>query len=413
MKKLLFRYLRTRLSKNTKKIVQKGRFGTAYLRTYLVNRSHRVSNGLLDLQNWGLQRDERGTIQVGGNDVCELIKQYGSPLLVVNRQQLLNDAMAIRQAIGVLDKGSRITYSYKTNCIPGILEELHELGLGAEVISPYELWLAEKMGVTPDNIIYNGVNKTEESLERAIKLNILSINIDSISEIERIVGVAKRMKKKARVGVRLAFSKKTQFGLDIDSGEAMQACRLIGKHSDWLDMDMIHFSVTSNAKDSTTHCHYLKKSLEFSHALREQTNMTVGFVDIGGGIGVPTSKNMSGGEYGIYRLLGSLPKPPDPDAFENIETFITNIATTLASTCSRLNLEKPAVVIEPGRFVTSRGEFLLSTVLAVKKKTDGSRYVITDAGRLSMTFPCDFEYHAIFPAKERNGRHVLPQNIMG
>jgi len=47
---------------------------------------------------------------------------------------------------------------------------MHEAGIGAEVISPYELWLAEKLDVPGDMILYNGVDKSDASLESAIRM---------------------------------------------------------------------------------------------------------------------------------------------------------------------------------------------------------------------------------------------------
>lgn len=368
---------------------------------------------LSDFSHWGLELNKQGRLSVNKIDILDLISSYGSPLLVVNKDQLNFDAKSLRQAIQHCSPSSKVTYSYKTNCIPGILKQLHDLGLGAEVISPYELWLAQQLGVRPDDIIYNGVNKTDDSLVRAVEMGILSTNIDTLSEVERVVAVAKRLNKKARVGVRLAFSSSTQFGLGIDTGEAMVACRRIRDNSDWLDMVMIHFSVTSNARESATHSYFAKKTLEFAQAMKEETGLTICYLDVGGGIGVPTSKNMSGAEYGLYRLFGCLPKPPDPDDFEDIDMFIDRIQQTIEETCKQLDLPVPGLIVEPGRFATSRGEFLLSTVQTVKKKTDGTRFVITDAGRLSITYPMDFEYHAIFPAVQKTGKKSLPQNIMG
>ena len=281
------------------------------------------------------------------------------------------------------------------------------------MISPYELWLAEQLNVPGEEIVYNGVNKTEESLARAIELNILAINIDSLSEIDRIVNIAKRLGKKARVGIRLGFVPTAQFGLDVESGEAMEACRRIVHFKDWLDLHMVHFCVTSNARDSGTHRHHAKKALEFIKDLKQQHAKVIRYLDIGGGIGVPTSKNMSGAEYGLYRLFGALPRPPDPDDFEDIGMFMKRLSDTVREECSRLNIEVPDIIAEPGRFVTSRGEFLLSTVLAVKEKKNGTKFAITDAGRLSLTLPLDFECHAIFVADQGLQREKEPYHVMG
>lgn len=365
------------------------------VKRYFIDRSrrHQERNGIPSLNHWGLELDTQNHLAVAGINLRELAARYGSPLLVVNRAKLVEDAEAIQKAVEGCGRGSKVVYSYKTNCIPGILSELHRVGLGAEVISPYELWLAEQLEVPGDMVVYNGVNKTEESLSRAVKMGVLCINIDCLSEIDRTVEVAKRLNQKARVGVRLAFDSKSQFGLSIDSGEAMEACRRIQQNAQWLDFNTIHFSVVSNSRESGTHCYFARRSLEFIDGLRALGSVEIDFLDVGGGIGVPTSRNMDGKEYGLYRLFDCLPKAPDLDDFEDIDSFVQRIDQNMKKTCRELNLKVPALMIEPGRFVTSRCEYLLSSVLSVKRRTSGPTFAITDTGRLSLTFPCDFERH--------------------
>ncbi|HCB30640.1 MAG TPA: diaminopimelate decarboxylase [Acinetobacter lwoffii] len=381
----------------------------------IVNRSidRLKESQLRNLSLWGLSVNDQNSISIGSTDISALLNIYGSPLFVVNKEQLIRDACSIQNAVKRVGRGSKVLYSYKTNCIPGILKEIHSTGIGAEVISPYELWLAEKMNIPGKEIVYNGVNKNEESLVRAIELDIFAINIDCLNEIERIATVARRLKRKVRVGIRLGFISKAQFGLEIESGEAMEACKRIASLSDCLEMTSIHFCVASNARNSATHKHFVVKSLNFMQAVKHQTGLRVSYLDIGGGIGVPTTKNMSGSEYGLYRLFGCLPAPPDPKDYEEIDSFIDNIDSTVKNTCVKLNMDPPGLIFEPGRFVSSRAEFLLSTVLDIKNKNCGTRFAITDAGRLSTTFPCDFEYHEIFTADQIPRKNNAVYNIMG
>lgn len=269
------------------------------------------------------------------------------------------------------------------------------------------------MKVPGEQIVYNGVNKTEESLARAIELGTLSIIIDCLDEIERVASVARRLRKKARVGIRLGFLAKAQFGLEMESGEAMEASRRISQHPDCLEFNTVHFCVASNVKDSGTHRHFALKALDFIHSVKVQHGVAIRYLDLGGGVGVPTSKNMDGVEYGLYRLFGCLPAPPDPTSCEPIDAYIGQIDKSVREACDRLDLEPPSLILEPGRFVTSRAEFLLSTVLAIKEKLKGAKFAITDAGRLSLTFPCDFEYHWVFPADFANQSGEEPYHIMG
>ncbi len=377
------------------------------------SRQWQMASPLRDLDLWDCDVSPSGNLLIANADSVELVHQYGSPLLVVNHKRLIKDARAIMQALTQAPAGSKVLYSYKTNCVPGILKAIHSSGIGAEVISPYELWVAKQLQVPGEMIVYNGVDKTDESLCRAIEMDILAINIDHREEVKRISRAAEKVGRKARIGIRLGLSNKSQFGLSIDTGEAMEVCREIASNSELLDFNCIHFSVTSNAKNSYTHKTYARLALNFISTLKRELNLEVEYLDIGGGYGVPTTKNMTGIEYGLYRTFGCLPKPAIPSEFQPIDAFIGEIAISIKKSCEELNLKPPKLLIEPGRFVTSRSEVLLAKVLAKKKKPDGTQYLITDTGRLSMTFPAEFEFHEIFVANRLLSEMDTNYQVMG
>jgi len=349
-----------------------------------------------DLSLWDLQINDRGRLAVGGLDAVELLEQFGTPLLVVHHGALIRHTREMIDAISAGPAGSRVFYSYKTNCIPGILREMHAMGVGAEVISPYELWLAQQLGMTGDDVIYNGVDKTDDSLDLAIRMNIAAINVDHMSEIDRIARVAERRGQRARVGVRLGLVQKAQFGLGVDDGEALEACRRILARKDVMELRCVHFNVTSNAKRSDDHQAALSRALQFLGELRGALGVEPAILDIGGGFGVPTTKNMSGVEYLLYRGLGVAPEPPDPAEFQPIAGYVKDLVDTVTSRTASMGMRSPAIAVEPGRFVTSRAELLLTSVKTIKQRPGGIPIAITDAGRLSVTFPCDFEYHEVF-----------------
>ena len=234
-----------------------------------------------------------------------------------------------------------------------------------------------------------------------------------MEEIERIDAVARRMNRKARVGVRLGLVPSSQFGMEVESGEAMEACRRVAGLRDTLELCCIHFNVTSNARSAWLHKSCAKKAVEFMARVKQETGLGIEYLDIGGGFGVPTSKNMSPFEYGLYRSLGILPKPPNPSDFQPIGSFLGEILGCIRNECLARQLVMPKILIEPGRFITSRAEFLLARVLTVKNKMNGTPFAITNAGRLSVTYPLDFEYHEVFLADRPNAKLDTNYNIMG
>ena len=83
------------------------------------------------------------------------------------------------------------------------MREIGKLGLGADVVSVGELMKSLKSGIKPSKIVFSGVGKTSNEIEYAIKKKILLINAESKSEIIEIEKIAKKLKKKVSIGIRL------------------------------------------------------------------------------------------------------------------------------------------------------------------------------------------------------------------
>ena len=136
------------------------------------------AQGGIGPEHWGLGRSAHGALQLGNVTLAELCERHGSPLHVVSGARLRDNAERFLNAPADLGATSEVFFSYKTNPIPGVLRELHDAGIGAEVISHYELWLALKLGVPAHKIVYNGPAKSEASIRRAVELGIGLLNIN-------------------------------------------------------------------------------------------------------------------------------------------------------------------------------------------------------------------------------------------
>ena len=118
---------------------------------------------------WGLKTNDKWHLMIGGCDAVVLADEYSTPIYVVDETRLRENYDHFFEAFSSRYPEVEVYYFYKTNCVPGVLEALHESGAKAEVISGYELWLALRLGISPDSIIFNGPNKTDEELETFFK----------------------------------------------------------------------------------------------------------------------------------------------------------------------------------------------------------------------------------------------------
>ncbi len=168
-----------------------------------------------------------GRLSLHGADLEEVAREWGTPLHVVDLPRL--DAIAVdAMAPARSGSGADVFYSYKTNPVPGVLRRLHRHGVGAEVISEYELWLALRLGVAPERIIYNGPAKSDASLRLAINKGVRLVNANSLAEVHRIADIAAAEGVEANVGIRVALATTWggQFGITAGSPQLDEAVRV-------------------------------------------------------------------------------------------------------------------------------------------------------------------------------------------
>ncbi|MCP5092369.1 MAG: diaminopimelate decarboxylase [Gammaproteobacteria bacterium] len=371
------------------------------------------STSLWSPAHWGAVTAANGSLEIDGVDAPNLVEEHGSPLMAVSNNKLHADASRFLNAIEAAIPNSTAAYSYKTNCVPGVLKELHKAGFAAEVISPYELWLAENLAVPGDRIIVNGVNKSHDFIDHAVRLDVRSINIDQPGEVGIIAQAAQSRFSRARVSLRLRLNPSSHFGLDIASGEADDVAKQIAKRPDEFDFQGLHFHLLADNDDPKVHIRYQAKALDFARRIEEKYGLTTTLLNVGSGFTVPTMKVMSRAEYGLQRLLQVPCGPPNPDSGMPVENYIQQLADALKSYCTRREMPLPHVVFEPGRAVTSQSHVLLTKVHAIKANSLGPEIAMTDAGKILTSYPCDYEYHQMFVANRMTMTPDHTYHLMG
>jgi diaminopimelate decarboxylase len=342
---------------------------------------------------WGLTVNGEGHLVHGGCDLVDLARRYGTPLHVVDETSLRHRYRTFLAAFATSHPRTRAFYSYKSNCVPGLLRILHAEGCGAEVISPYELWLAHRLGVPASDIIYNGVNKSAEDLRGAIEGGVGHVNVDSVAEIRRVQSVARALGRPVDVGVRIypPVGWKAHFGIDPRRDGLVGVCREL-KDEGLVNVRGLHVHIGTGLRRSRDHERVTDFICALMRKLLDSAGVRVECLDLGGGFGVPTVKSLRLAEVGLYRVFGIRPRPPRPDDGASPEAFGRSITAALKSSCARHGLAEPELLLEPGRVITSGAQILLLTVRELKRR--GSRHIaIADGGMQNHAFPLSYEYH--------------------
>jgi len=90
----------------------------------------------------------------------------------------------------------------KANPLVAILKYLNSWGMGAEAASLPELYLAQKVGFSPDKIVFDSPAKTNQELAYAIKYGV-HVNADSLDELKRIDDIIKANGYSGSFGLRV------------------------------------------------------------------------------------------------------------------------------------------------------------------------------------------------------------------
>jgi diaminopimelate decarboxylase len=343
---------------------------------------------------WKLGLNARQHLTMGDCDLVDLAEHYGTPLHVVDEAQLRSNYLEFVSAFRRHYPAVDVSYSYKTNCVPGSIELLHDEGCGAEVVSPYELWLALQLGVGPDRIIYNGVYKPAEALRMAIAAGVRLVNIDSVAEADRVMQIAAELDCQVNLGIRAypPLGWRGQFGVETESERCAAVCKRLASHP-LCNVLCVAVHIGSGIRRTREFCQVARHLCRTARGIQELTGEAIRYLDLGGGFGVPTVKTLSVAELASYKLLNRPPRPPDPKRCASVEEFAKVIGETVREESRRAGLEEPTLLLEPGRAISSGPQVLLVRVHQLKQRSGVRTFAITDGGMQNIAFPLSYEFH--------------------
>ena len=230
-------------------------------------------------------------------------------------------------------KDFKIAYSIKTNSDKEVIETLSKEVCGFEVASIEEIKLTKGKS---NFVVFNGPCKTEEELKTALENNFL-INIDSISDINKIAKLAEG--KKIEAGIRIGEDK---FG--IEKTKLKEAINYAKSKN--INIICLH----SHPGTQTTTEKYEQVIQEFSETIKSLNLIqTLRFIDLGGGI-------------------------PDKFQLKNINASLEDYIKIIAKYFSN-----NTIILEPGRYLVADAFELITQVHTIKDKEKIS-YALLDAG---------------------------------
>jgi len=364
----------------------------------------------LPLECWGLSRDAAGALTLHDTSLEALVERWGSPLHVVDARRL--DDNSARFTAAPAGEGAtlqpEVFASYKTNPLPGLMRRVHAAGLGAEVVSPYELWLALRLGVPPASIIYNGPAKSEASLVEALRRGVGLINVNARSELAPLAALARRLGVRPRVGVRVVLPGRWggQFGERIDGGAALSAFREARALPE-LEVVALHAHLGGELATAPQVKMLVAGVLDLADALRDQLGLELEILDLGGNLACPTTHHLTAWDHRLAVSLGWQPAPRPPSHVLTIEGYLAALTAPVVRHYRALGRPPPRVFLEPGRALTGDAELLLTRAIQVREPDSaGLTWAVLDAG-INVAESVRAEWHQLLPLRRRPGTRRL------
>ena len=311
--------------------------------------------------------------------VIQITKEYGSPAFIYSSKAINDNFQSYQNEIR---EGDLICYAVKANSNLHILKLLSNLGSGFDVVSGNELKRCLLAGADKNKIVFSGVAKTEEEITLAIENDILSINIESYGEFERILEVSKELNKKVNCALRVnpdiaigshkyiqTGSKTSKFGLDKESVLKISSqCEIDGP----IKLTSVASHIGSQISDENLILESVDYLIEIADELAKNGH-NIEYLDIGGGLGIQYRDE----EEGSPKIL-----------LEKVKELLSE--------------RDFKIILEPGRSVIGTAGILVSKVEYIKEAGE-KKFAIIDAGMNDLIRPSLYDaWHKVIEVDHQN-----------
>ena len=311
-----------------------------------------------------------GVLYFAGQNTVELAKKYGTPLYLMDEDKVREKCRAYKAAFEKhFGPEAQPLFASKANCFKRLYEIMTEEGMGIDVVSSGEIYMAKAAGFDLSHAYFHSNNKTDEDIAYAIDNGIGYFVADNFEEVDAVEAEA------AKRGIKQKQLLRITPGIDPHTYEAIATGKVDSKFGSAIETGqaeeiVCHALAQPHVELMGYHCHVGSQvfaediferaavvMLEFLADMRDKHGFTAPVLDLGGGYGV---------RYTV------------DDPYLDIETKVGEVAKVVKETCARLGLELPEIHMEPGRSIVADAGMTLYTVGTLKKIPGYKNYVSVD-----------------------------------
>lgn len=319
-----------------------------------------------------LNVNKKGHLEIGGCDTIDLAEKYGTPLYVVDENEIRKNCRAFVKSIEDNYNGhGTVAYASKAFSCMEMYRICKQENMSIDTVSAGEIYTAIKAGFPAERIYFHGNNKTLDEIDFALDNNVGRIVVDNLTELEKIEKAAEKRNITAKIMFRIkpgidahthSFIRTGQidskFGLALENGEAMVGVKraLALKN---VELCGLHCHIGSQIFDISPFELAAEVMMDFIAKIKEETGAEIKELNLGGGFGI--------------KYTGEDKPAPYSD-------YMNRVAAVIKKKAEELSIDLPFIIIEPGRSIAGAAGITLYTVGAVKEIENVRTYVSIDGG---------------------------------
>jgi len=333
-----------------------------------------------------------GHLEIGGCDVVDLAREFGTPLFIYDEQTLRDQCRAYHTAFGALTDLYEIVYASKAFSCRAMAELVAQEDMSLDVATGGELAAALAGHFPPARIYFHGNNKSVAEIEAGLDAGIGHFVVDSFEEVERLEAAAAARGRSQDVLVRVTpgvrpnthdfvqtGQQDSKFGFGLADGRAAEAVRLL-KDAPHLELVGVHAHIGSQIFELDSY----RREVEVLFVAIDEWRRDFGFdcrvFNIGGGLGI--------------RYTAA-------DRPSSIAEFAGIAVGAVHDGAAHHDIPMPRLFVEPGRSIAGKAAVTAYTVGTVKVIPGVRTYVAVDGGMSDNLRPMlyDSKYEAMLANK--------------
>ena len=312
-------------------------------------------------------------------EIRRLVKEFGSPLVILDCERVRVQYRKLRKALPGVD----LHYALKPMPHPAVVNTIIAEGGFLDLATTGEVQLVERLGVSPDRCIHTHPIKRDQDIVNAIKFGVRTFVADNPDEVRKFA----RHTESAELLLRVSFRSpgavvdlSRKFGCDPE--DLLDLARLAADLG--IGVRGLSFHVGSQARDSAKHVEALQACAKLQAAARKEKLGAFDTLDIGGGFPIDYAQPV-----------------------ENISRFCAPVRAALGKLPKRVR-----VIAEPGRYIVGPSAIGVASVMG-RAKREGHWWYYLDDG-LYGSYSGQLFDHARYPVEPlRDSDERLPSVLAG